>query len=71
MSKLKIMEKSLLYSLGMITVAGILYCLQLSIESFSLQVKLGFLSKILLVVGIVSLWLFGIPDTIKKKKSSK
>jgi len=62
--------ESLLYSLGMIAVAGILYCLQLSIESYSLQIKLGFLSKILLIVGIISLWLFGIPDTVKNKKSS-
>jgi len=60
----------LLYSLGMIAVAGILYCLQLSVESFSLQVKLGFLSKILLVVGIISLWLFGISDSTKKEKST-
>jgi len=55
----------------MIAVAGILYCLQLSVESFSLQVKLGFLSKILLVVGIISLWLFGISDSTKKEKRNR
>jgi len=59
------MKKSLLYPLGMIVLAGISYYLQSSTESFSLQVKLGFLSKILLIVGIVSLWLFGVSDYFK------
>ncbi|MFK7983477.1 MAG: hypothetical protein AB8G86_26085 [Saprospiraceae bacterium] len=62
------MKKSMLYSLGMIVLAMIIYCVHLSVDSFSLQVKLGFMSKILLVVGIVSLWLFGIPDTVAKSE---
>lgn len=64
------MKKSLLYSLGMIVIAGILYCVQLSIENFSLQVKIGFLSKISLIVGIVSLWIFGVPDMLKNRNKA-
>ncbi len=63
------MKKTTLYSLGMIAVAVMLYCIHLSIDNFSLQVKIGFMSKILLIVGIIGLWLFGIPDTIKKKET--
>lgn len=64
------MKKPLLYSLGIIIAAGISYYLQVSVESFSLQVKFGFLSKILLIVGIVSLWLFGIPSMLGNKDKS-
>lgn len=61
------MKKSMLYSIGMIVLAAIMYCVHLSTDNFSLQIKLGFMSKILLIAGIVSLWLFGIPDSRKGK----
>ncbi len=61
------MKKSMLYSIGMIVLAAIMYCIHLSTDNFSLQVKLGFMSKILLIAGIVSLWLFGMSSSNKKK----
>ena len=65
------MKKSMLYSIGMIVFAVILYCVHLSVDNFSLQIKLGFMSKILLIIGVISLWLFGISDVMKHKNDSK
>lgn len=65
------MKKSIGYSLGMILLAAIMYCIHLSIDNFSLQVKLGFMSKILLIAGVISLWVFGIADITNKKGDSK
>lgn len=60
----------MLYSLGMIFIAVVFYCAHLSVDSFSLEVKLGFMSKMLLIAGVVSLWVFAIPDTLKKEEIS-
>lgn len=52
------MKKSKLIPIGILAIAVLSYCLHLSVESFSFQVKLGFLSKMLLIVGIISCWIF-------------
>ncbi len=57
------------YSLVMIIIAVLMHFAHLYTENFSLQVKLGFTSKILLVSGIIGLWIFGISDMMKKRKS--
>lgn len=59
----------MIYPIGMIVCAAIMYCVHLSVDNFSLQVKLGFMSKILLVVGLISLWLFGVSDITEKEKN--
>lgn len=61
------MKKSRLIPIGIFVAAAICYGLHLSIENFSFQVKFGFLSKILLIVGVVSIFLFWFGDSKETK----
>lgn len=61
------MKKSWLISLGVVILAVIFYGLHLSIENISLQVKFGFLSKILMIAGVLSLWLTSLSIGVKKE----
>lgn len=67
-----IMKKSKLIPIGLLLMAVGLHCLHLSIENFSGQIKLGFVSKILLIVGVVSIFLFWFDHSkVGKGKSRK
>lgn len=61
------MNKNAFKSLGILALAGVLYVLHLTVESTSLEIKFGFLSKILLIVGLLSFWLFGVLGTDSKR----
>lgn len=61
------MKKSWLISLGVVMLAVIFYALHLSVENFSLQVKFGFISKILMIAGVLSIWLTSLSMGVKKE----
>jgi len=52
------MKKSKLIPVGLLAFAALSYGLHMTVESFAVQIKFGFLSKILLIVGIISCWIF-------------
>ncbi|MEM6316271.1 MAG: hypothetical protein AAF960_01300 [Bacteroidota bacterium] len=52
------MKKPLFLPIAVIVASAISYLLYLYVGDGALQVKLGFLSKVGLIIGFVMLWLF-------------
>lgn len=62
------MKKNTLISLGMILFGAVTSFINLSPDYFTLQIKLGFVGKISLLVGLISFWLFTVLPYWTEKK---